>query len=104
MDAGKNFIPVGRYYKNDDKYHIGRGTYLLAAVYDGVLLSKSPSSMVGNAIVSVFTIPVLLKSTKTGNISNKTVGRIKKEVEDVPIKNKAEKLNETKLAACRGDY
>ena len=69
-------------------------------MYDGVMQAKSPSTMVGNAIVAVFTIPVLLSSTKTGNVSNKTIG---KQVEKGDVKPKVEKLNKTSLAACRGN-
>ena len=101
IDSGKNFVPVGKFSKSENKFHIGRGLSLPAVMYEGVMQAKTPSSIVGNAIVAVFSIPVLLKSTKTGNISNKTIGQ---KMEKGDPKPKVEKLNETSLAACRGNY
>ena len=84
--------------------HIGRRERLSLKDYNSIVSSKSPAQCEGNTILFVFTEPILLRSTISGNISNKTIGKDKQNNnKETKLKLKADKLDEKKLQACQGN-
>ncbi|OXU16322.1 hypothetical protein TSAR_005615, partial [Trichomalopsis sarcophagae] len=64
-------IHIISFYKT---IHIGRNQRLSAEIYNTIIRSKKPSACAGHAILAVFGESILLRSTLTGNSSNRTKG------------------------------
>ncbi|OXU18995.1 hypothetical protein TSAR_015821 [Trichomalopsis sarcophagae] len=91
IDDTKNYLPVGSHRQSDNTIHIGRNQRLSAGIYSTVMRSKKPSACVAHALLAVFGESTLLRSTLTGNISNRTKGIMKGKTGKRGKKGKADK-------------
>ncbi|XP_058810246.1 DNA ligase 1-like [Phymastichus coffea] len=112
VDPKLKSVPIG-FIEQDGSVHMGQNKYLPASINDTVVSSLSPATFVGNLLVAVFGPTTLMKSSLTGRVSNRRIGKIKKNKEqdkenenehgenDLPQAEKLEKLDPKQLLACQ---